>query len=337
MRQPEFLLIVLLFCFASWEIVRAESKVPSTPPSSAKTKSENQLPPSRPSNNVGISKDREKYLELLKNNWLIPTDEKELERLEKRITEISQLETIYKPWVIPSVSLMTPTGYTARWGDIYGAFSVNDRTRFGHIADGYAMIGMGIGNPAKWLGLELTLGFLNVRKLLNSGKGLSVKVGHTFPDGTSIALGKIDCFQWPKNAADTGSSDYISISKAFYLNSTTTNPTNTFDLLIVSLGLGDGQFKSDEKFVNNQAGVGLFGSLGLRVVQPVTVIANWNHNLHLGLSVAPFRTIPFVATMGFLDILKTQGDGVRYVVGIAYSGSIFSSNLFTSGMRTNRF
>ncbi len=262
-----------------------------------------------------------KYRETLKKNWLIPMSKGEYERLSRRFKGLALFDTERRPWVIPGITLVTPSGYSAQWGDVFWGFSVNDRTRFGRIADAYAAIGFGLGDPIKWLGFEVILGFLNVRKIFNSGKGLSAKVSHTFPDGTSIAIGKIDFLQWPKNSADTGSSEYIALSRAFQLEY---DPRKPFSLLVVNIGIGDGQFKSDEKFKSLEPGVGLFSSISLRVIEPVSLIANWNHNLHLGASIAPFRRFPLLLTLGVLDTLKTQGDGLRYVVSISYSDSVFS-------------
>jgi len=264
---------------------------------------------------------KKKYRDALKSDWLIPMPRADYERLSRRFKGLALFDTENRPWVIPAITLLTPTGYSAQWGDVFTSFSVNDRSRFGRKADGFASIGFGLGDPLEWFGLEITLGFLNVKKLLASGKGLTAKLAHTFPDGTSIAIGKIDFLQFPRNSADTGSSEYIAVSKAFILNY---DPRSPFSLLVVNLGVGDGQFKSDEKFKSLTPGVGLFGSLSLRILEPVNIIANWNHNLHFGASVAPFRKFPFIVTLGVLDTLKTQGDGLRYVVGLSYSDSVFS-------------
>ena len=262
-----------------------------------------------------------KYQKLLKKNWLIPMAPAEYQRLSRRFTGLSLFDTEGRPWVIPGITLVTPTGYSAKWGDVFTSFSVNNRSRFGHIADGFAAIGMGFADPTEWIGIELTLGFLNVKKIFNSGKGLSGKIGHTFSDGTSVAIGKLDFLQWPRNAADTGSSEYLVVSRAFQLDY---DATKNFSLLIVSVGVGDGQFKSDERFMTETPGLGLFGSLSMRIIPPINLIANWNHNLHMGASIAPFRQFPLIFTIGALDLLKTQGDGLRYVIGISYSDSFFS-------------
>lgn len=311
-RQKQFALLLVVYALCI-SVSRGEIN------SSRPTLPEDQKPSEEKSDTT--DKKNNSYLKALKEKWLIPMPKGEYDRLKNRFKGYSLFDAEDRPWTIPGVTLMTPTGYVAKWGDIYGAFSVNDRTRFGRIADAYAMLGFGFGDPAKWLGFELTLGFLNVRKLLNSGKGITIKAGHTFPDGTSIAIGKIDFLQWPANAADTGSSEYIAISRAFQLDY---DPSQPFSLLIINLGLGDGQFKSDEKFRADIKGVGLFGSLSVRIAEPVNILANWNHNLHFGASIAPFRKIPFIITLAVMDTLKTQGDGLRYCAAISYADSIFS-------------
>ncbi|MFM8315390.1 MAG: hypothetical protein ACKOA8_13975 [Deltaproteobacteria bacterium] len=309
----------------------------ATPPSKkgmaqgTSSKKENDISESAPLNDTERNK---RYREILKKNWFVPMPKGEYERLSRRFKGLSLFDTDDRPWVIPAISLLTPTGYSAKWGDVFASFAVNNRGRYTNNPDGVVIVGAGFGNPISWLGFELAISFLNVKKVFNSGIGFSGKISHTFPDSTSIAIGKIDFLQIPVNAADSGSSDYLAISRAFQLKD---DPTENFSLLVVTLGIGDEIFKGDELFFKDADTFGLFGSASLRIFQPLNVILNWNQNMNLGLSVTPFRRFPLILSAGALDLMNVNNSkGVRFIFGVSYSDSVFSQTFPVGWFRGNR-
>lgn len=280
------------------------------------------------------TKRNQNYKEILKKQWLIPMPKAEYERLSRRFKGLSMFDTDERPWVVPGVSLMTPTGFCAKWGDVFTGFGVTNRGRYTNNPDGSYVVGLGLGDPVSWLGFELTVTFLNVRRFLNSGKSISAKVSHTFADTTSLSIGRIDFLQFPRNAADTGTSNYLALSRAFQL---TQDPTEYFSLAVATVGVGDGQFKTDEQLINRIPSFGVFSSLSLRVAPPLNVIANWDQNLHLGVSVAPFRRFPLIFSFGALDFLhRNNSKGVRFLFGFSYSDSVFSQSFPVGWFRGNR-
>ena len=59
-----------------------------------------------------------------------------------------------------------------------------------------------------------------------------------------------------------------------------------------------------------------FGSVGVRVLQPVSVIAEWTgQDLLLATSVTPLRNQNVAFTAGFADVTGTAGDGARFIIG----------------------
>jgi hypothetical protein len=73
--------------------------------------------------------------------------------------------------------------------------------------------------------------------------------------------------------------------------------------------------------------VNVFGSVAVRVVEPVSLIADWNgQTLSLGVSIKPFLDIPLVITPGLTDIVgdNTNGtgfnglNGLRFTLGVGY-------------------
>lgn len=274
------------------------------------------------------------YRKKLKKDWLIPMPKGEYERLSRRFKGLSMFDADDRPWVVPGVTLVSPTGFSAKWGDIFGGFGVTNRGRYTNNPDGVVVVGAGFGDPVSWLGFEVSLTFLNVKKFFRSGLGISAKMSHTFADTTSIAIGAYDFLQFPPNASDTGNSTYLSVSRTWQLKN---NPSEAFSLLVGTLGLGNGQFKTDEQLLNDIEAIGIFSSLSLRIVPPLNMIVNWDQNLHLGFSVSPFRRFPLIFTAGGLDFLdRNASQGVRLLFGISYSDSVFSQTFPVGWFRGNR-
>ncbi|MEO0928751.1 MAG: hypothetical protein AAFY63_23175, partial [Cyanobacteria bacterium J06643_13] len=70
---------------------------------------------------------------------------------------------------------------------------------------------------------------------------------------------------------------------------------------------------------NDNESVNVFGSLALRVVRPVSFVAEWSgQDLGMGVSVSPFRTVPLTVNLSARDIVGA-GDGARFVVGVGSS------------------
>ena len=66
----------------------------------------------------------------------------------------------------------------------------------------------------------------------------------------------------------------------------------------------------------------MFGSVALRVAQPISLIADWTgQDLTIGTSIAPFRNIPFVITPAVSDITGNAGDGARFILGFGFGYS----------------
>ena len=93
-----------------------------------------------------------------------------------------------------------------------------------------------------------------------------------------------------------------------------------FSQLFVSAGVGSGQFRSELDINNNRDTVGVFGSVAVRMAEPISAIAEWSgQDLTLGLSLAPFRNIPLVITPAVTDLTGNAGDGSRFILGIGSS------------------
>ncbi|WP_261222245.1 S-layer homology domain-containing protein [Ancylothrix sp. D3o] len=223
--------------------------------------------------------------------------------------------------ISPGSSSGSPTAFGADYGNAFIGASFQARTRYTNLSDGAVSFGFGVGDAQKSVGLEVAVAVLD---LANSGRGdpgtlgrgsVSFKLHRILPDDMAVAVGVENLLVW--GGTDSGTSLYGVVSKVFRLQD---SPEKPFSSLTASVGLGTGRFKSEWDFENGQGSVNVFGSLGLRVAEPVSLIADWTgQDLTLGASIVPFRNIPLVITPAFADITGNAGDGARFILGIGYS------------------
>ncbi|MCT7949874.1 hypothetical protein NG798_08750 [Ancylothrix sp. C2] len=223
----------------------------------------------------------------------------------------------------PGSSSGTPTAFGASWGRTFAGIGFQGRTRYTDDADGSISVGMGFGDAQKSVGVEVTLAVLSLLgdDAFERG-GFSFKVHRQLPENFAVALGIENAIVWGET--DAGSSVYGVVSKIFPLKEKASEP---FSQITASLGLGGGRFRSENDINNDEGSVNIFGSIGVRVAEPVSIIADWTgQDLTLGASIAPFKDIPLVITPAIADITGNAGDGARFILGIGYNYSFPTGN-----------
>lgn len=217
--------------------------------------------------------------------------------------------------VAPSASISTPIGFGANFGQIFGGFGFQSRTRFTNEADGGLALGVGLGEPQKIVGLDVTLAILSLFGD-NAGRGsFSFKIHRSLPEGFAVALGFENAIRWGET--DAGSSIYGVVSKFFQFTETTEEP---FSQLTLSLGVGGGRFRSEGAIEDGVNSLGVFASAGLRIVEPVSAIVEWSgQDLNAGISLIPFPKVPLTINLAGADLTGNAGDGARFVMSIGYN------------------
>ncbi|GCE59607.1 hypothetical protein [Microcystis aeruginosa] len=217
--------------------------------------------------------------------------------------------------VAPSASISIPIGFGANFGQIFGGFGFQSRTRFTNQADGGLALGVGLGEPQKIVGLDVTLAILSLFGD-NAGRGsFSFKIHRSLPEGFAVALGFENAIRW--GGTDAGSSIYGVVSKFFQFTETTKEP---FSQLTLSLGVGGGRFRSEGAIEDGVNSLGVFASAGLRIVEPVSAIVEWSgQDLNAGISLIPFQNIPLTVNLAGADLTGNAGDGARFVMSIGYN------------------
>jgi hypothetical protein len=85
------------------------------------------------------------------------------------------------------------------------------------------------------------------------------------------------------------------------------------------VGVGGGRFRSEDNIEEGDEDPNVFGSVGVQVAEPITVIAEWTgQDLNLGASIVPIRGVPLVITPAAADVTGTAGNGTRFILGVGY-------------------
>lgn len=216
----------------------------------------------------------------------------------------------------PSVTIINPSGYGAYWGVAGIGVGLQDRARLTNEADGVIGLGFGLGNPQTNVGLQLGVTLVDVSDPFRDGL-VNIKLHRRLPYDSSIALGVQGLLDWGE--PDAGSSVYGSLTKRFLLKP---DRSQSFSEIYTSVGVGGGQFRSEFDIETGIESVGVFGSIAVRVIEPMNIITEWTgQDLTIGASFVPFRNLPLVVVPAITDITGEAGDGVRFILGVGYSFS----------------
>jgi len=215
----------------------------------------------------------------------------------------------------PAMGANSPTGWGASWGDLFAGVSYQTRARNVDGHDGAVAAGFGLGNPARLVGLEVAvISFSTVSGGFGTRMGVDFKLHRLMPGRFGVAVGWESAIV--RGRTDGLSSRYIAASRWFQLKD---DPRSPFSALVLSGGLGNERFLPIDDLVAGTGGVGFFGSAALRVLEPVSVIADWTgQDLALGASVAPLRRHALVISGGWVDLTGSAGDGARLVLSVGY-------------------
>lgn len=216
--------------------------------------------------------------------------------------------------VVGGSSISTPTAFGAQSGNIFLGATYQERTRFTNEDDGAVVVGFGVGDARRLVALETAVTVYDLFGDTFDDGGISFKLHRLFPGDLSVAVGVENAIRW--GDPDAGSSVYGVASKVFRLRESTSDPLSR---LTVNLGVGGGRFRSEDAIEDGDEDPNVFGSVGLQVAEPITVIAEWTgQDLNLGASITPIPGVPFVITPAAADVTNNAGDGTRFILGIGY-------------------
>lgn len=236
------------------------------------------------------------------------------------------------PLVKPGTATATPTAFGAGWGQIYGALSFQPVSRYATVAesdwqkgewsDGTISIGAGLGNPNRWVGLDVTLNIFDTRSRLFGGsdqfgmmRTLSLKLHRALPHESAVAVGYENAWRNSPEEDQGGNSIYGVVTKTFTIRA---RHDGLFSRATVSVGLGNDRFLPESRYQRQAQGINVFGSVGVRLYSFMNIVADWTgQDLNVGVSVTPVPHVPLVLTPALVDMTGRAGDQVRFSIGAA--------------------
>lgn len=228
-------------------------------------------------------------------------------------------------YATPSMGASSPTAFGLSFGDVFVAASFQSRVRYAAVPDGALAAGLGLGDPVRFLGLEIDVNSFSTLPSQGSAAGLGgivgvdVKLHRLLPGSFGLAAGweSFLSTSYGGVGTDGGSNRYVVLSKWVPLGD-----NGSFRDLVVSAGAGSGRFLRERRWTENADQFGPFGSVALRIARPASLIADWTgQDLLLGASLAPLARYPLVLNAGVVDVLgTTNGTGrARLVASASYA------------------
>lgn len=241
-----------------------------------------------------------------------PETQRQSQQLQNELRDLENVKVDQGFLASPALSIYIPTGFGADNNTGFIGATFQERTRYSNVSDGGAVIGVGLGDAQKAVGVELSYtaaSFGGSRDF--GGGGFNAKVHRQIGDGLAVAAGW-NGFANLGGRNDFENSIYGAVSKVFR---TRDDINSLFSRVAVTAGVGNGQFRTEDAVAKDEGGIGVFGNVAVRVARPVSLIAEWSgQDLGVGLSLAPFKNIPLVITPAVRDLVGA-GDGPRFVLG----------------------
>jgi hypothetical protein len=216
----------------------------------------------------------------------------------------------------PGITVGSPVAFGADWGDFYaGAVAVNRQRyypahRGRRNLDGAVVVGFGLGDAREYLGVDVAVAsYSTLRRGFFNRMGASVKVHRQLPANFAVAVGMENALT--RGPVDDDRSVYGAVSRVWVGESW--NPTRGIS---TTVGVGNGRFRSEADWRADRNSVGGFANAAIFIADPVSLIADYNQDLSLGLSLIPVRGVPLSITASVLDVTGRAGDGRRFSVGV---------------------
>lgn len=221
-----------------------------------------------------------------------------------------------------SKSLTTPTAWGASNNVVFFGGGGTIPSPYSTKNDGAAVLGCGLGDSKKNIGVQLVL-ISNDVDLKSGWKEYSgaVQLSRQLGNANAIAVGVDNVPLINGQMDDSGKSYYVVYSQGVqagsFVNETTGNSKLTY-----SIGVGTGQF-SDKSAADIGSGKGahgtyVFGNIAYELVPDFNVICDWNGvNLNAGLSHTFYVAhLPISVLVGAADLTDYSGDGVRCIFAV---------------------
>jgi hypothetical protein len=225
-------------------------------------------------------------------------------------------DALLTPRSAPSMGASSPSAFGGVLGDLWAGATWANRPRFAKGQDGVASGGFALGDPYRFVGLDVDIiSFSTVRERFLMRGAVDFEISRYLGRGFSIGAGYESAIHW--GFQDTGPSRFGTVSKWLVLNDDDSAP---FSAILFTVGAGTGRFLREADENAGRKKINPFGSVGIRLAGPFSVVADWTgQDLYVGGSLAPLKRHHLILSAGAADLTHSAGDGARFVVSGGYS------------------
>ncbi len=236
-----------------------------------------------------------------------------------------------KPAPSPGLGFGIPSGFGAGSGSAFVGISYGVPTSDGltiydssgeKVGDGSMNVGFGLGNSSKLAG-EISIAILSMacqdgKSCFGSDGNIGGKLHKTLNEKGDLAasLGASNFYEWRETQGDKSKSTtiYSAITKNLTLNSNAERPLPAQ----VTLGVGNGTFRSKGAQDADSDDPNVFGGFGIGFLPRVSFATSWNgSSLGAGIGLAPFN-FPVTMTVGLNDITENMSE-TKLSINASYS------------------
>jgi len=212
------------------------------------------------------------------------------------------------PIAAPGIAFGAPTAFGASWGQAYAGIGGQTLSTGPDNLDGSALIGAGLGDSRRFLGLDVTMNIISLQEGFAEDGSWGFKAHHTFPFRAAFAVGIDDTGGWG-DAKEQRSSTYAAYTQVIDLA-----PESPKRPLSLAFNLGVGK----ERYAEPGDSTGVFGSVALALHRQASVIVDYHRgDVGVAASVVPFYRIPLVVTAGFINLTEQNAD-MEFAAGVGY-------------------
>jgi hypothetical protein len=213
-------------------------------------------------------------------------------------------------------SFATVSGFGARQGSVGLGLFFQEADSTNTDYDGSAGLSVGLGDPEKWVGLDLSLALSSLSRSEGSPDGFGeagafgAKIHRRLPFATSIAIG-VSGFGRFGSARDANSTTtYGAISSRIV-------GWQTGEAVDATVGVGNRDLDADG------SGASVFGSLAVHVNSRLSLITEYTGRYaNVAVSFAPMGSQPLTVTLGATNLNDRFDLGTRAALSIGYGFSI---------------
>ena len=228
-------------------------------------------------------------------------------------------------WPSPSLNPGIPSGFIANWGDVFVSGSAATAGAIRGNVDGSWVAGLGFGDAAKAVALEVAGGCGSVKNFCSNG-GSSARISRLLVNAPTAKVALAGAWQNGIQWGNEGRQDNIYSATLSY--ALPLRPGSAFgQTLQINAGVGNSSFApySEE---NSESKVGAFGSIGVELSPAVGVAAGWSgRGVNAQLSYAPFGDTPLTLNLLGVDLLNQTPDGAIGVFAVSW-GTNFATPSF---------